>query len=146
MLNILLIDDSEDDTFLLQRALDREKVPCFVRNVADGAEAVSYLEGKGRYADRAKSPFPNIIFTDLKMPKMDGFSLLSWLRKNPKCQLLPAMVLSSSAEETDIEKAYRLGANAYLVKPSSMAELQKLVRHAYEFWSACAKVTIKLAS
>ena len=122
MLNILLIEDSEDDAFLLDRAFNREGINSSFRRVHNGVQAISYLEGEGDYANRINSPFPGVIFTDLQMPEMDGFAVLHWLKTHPKCSVLPVMVFSSSNNDSDIEKSYRLGANAYLVKPSSLAE------------------------
>jgi CheY-like chemotaxis protein len=138
MLNILLIEDTDDDAFLLERALNRDGIVSTLRRVVNGAQAISYLEGEGAYADRNTSLFPNVIFTDLNMPIMDGFSVLQWLKAHPKCSVLPVMVFSSSKNDSDIEKAYRLGANAYLVKPSSLPELQSVVRAAHDFWKRCA--------
>jgi CheY-like chemotaxis protein len=143
MLNILLIEDSEDDAFLFERALNGEGISSSLRRVNNGVQAISYLEGEGRYGDRSKSPFPSVVFTDIHMPEMDGFAVLNWLKTHPKCSLLPVMVFSSSNNDGDIEKAYRLGANAYLVKPSSMGELQAVVRSAHDFWRRCARTEIK---
>jgi CheY-like chemotaxis protein len=139
MLNILLIEDSEDDAFLLEKALNREGINCSLRRVENGVQAVSYLEGEGNHADRNISPFPDVVFTDLNMPVMDGFEVLHWLKTHPKRSVLPVMVFSASADAGDIDRAYRLGANAYLVKPSSMVELQASVVVAHEFWKRCAK-------
>jgi CheY-like chemotaxis protein len=139
MLNILLIEDSEIDALLFEEALVREGISGSLRRVSSGVQAISYLEGEGHYADRIGSPFPSVIFTDIHMPTMDGFAVLHWLRNHPKCGLLPVMVFSSSNDDSDIEKAYRLGANAYLVKPSSVTELQASVRAAHEFWRRCAR-------
>ncbi len=140
MFTILLIEDSDDDAFLLQTALNREGIRSPVQWVKDGAQAVSYLKAEGSYADRAAFPFPNLIFTDLKMPQLDGFGVLQWLKQHPECSLLPVMVFSSSSDEGDIERAYRLGANAYVVKPGSLDKLQKTMRTAHEFWLQCARV------
>lgn len=140
VLNILLIEDSEDDAFLFERALKTEGIRGALQRVPNGEQAISYLEGDGAYSDRTKSPFPSVIFTDIHMPQMDGFGILNWLKSHPKCSLLPIMVFSSSNNRDDIEKAYRLGANAYLVKPTSMPELQAIVRVAHEFWKRCARV------
>jgi CheY-like chemotaxis protein len=144
MLKLLLIEDSEDDAFLLSRALDREQIRMSFKRVQNGDQAIRYLQGDGEYSNRDEFPFPNIIFTDLKMPGMDGFSILSWLKKHPQCQLLPTMVFTSSSNEKDVERAYHLGANAYLVKPNSISELQKLVRSAHEFWKNCRKAQVRL--
>jgi CheY-like chemotaxis protein len=142
VLNILLIEDSHDDALLLERALNREGISSTLRRVENGAQAISYLEGEAVYANRSTMPFPNVIFTDLSMPVMDGFAVLAWLKSHPKCSLLPVMVLSSSNIDVDIVRAYRLGANAYIVKPSSFGELQTAVRAAHDFWKRCAKASI----
>jgi CheY-like chemotaxis protein len=140
MFNILLIEDNEDDAFMLGMAFDREGLKGKVHWVANGDQAKQYLLGTGRFADRGESPFPSIIFTDLKMPGMDGFDILKWLKTDPAWQIIPTTVISSSIQEEDVEKAYRLGANAYLRKPNSLGELQKQMRAVYEFWMRCAKV------
>ena len=144
MFNILLIEDSEDDAYLLEQALRRENIRSSMCRVSNGREAILYLEGRENYADRKTCPFPDIIFTDLKMPGMDGFEFLLWLRSHPRCSILPAMVFSSSALETDIEKSYRLGANAYLTKPGTLVALQDSVRKAHDFWIHCKRPRIKL--
>jgi CheY-like chemotaxis protein len=105
--------------------------------VKDGEEAIDYLTGKGRYSDRMRFPLPNVIFTDLKMPGMSGFDLLEWLRANPKNAVIPTVVFSSSCLENDVEKAYRLGASSFLVKPHNLRELVRLVRTTSEYWSMC---------
>ena len=143
MLNILLIEDSDDDAFLFERALTGDGISSCLRRVCNGAEAVSYLE-EGGNGNGNGSPFPGVLFTDIKMPKMDGFELLKWLKADPRCSLLPVMVFSASNHHTDVEKAYRLGANAYLVKPSSMDELRTAVRAAHGFWSRCAKAEYQM--
>ena len=129
----------------MRRAFEREQISSKISRVEDGRQAVRYLQGEAPYADRAVSPFPHVIFTDLKMPLMDGFEVLHWLRSHPKCSLLPTMVFSASAHDEDIEKAYRLGANAYLVKPGTLDALQRTVRQAHDFWIHCSKPRIYLA-
>jgi len=140
MFNILLIEDNEDDAFMLGLAFEREGLRGKIHWVASGDQAMHYLMGTGRFTDRDKSPFPNLIFTDLKMPGMDGFDILRWLKTHPALQLIPTTVISSSIQDEDVEKAYRLGANAYLRKPNSLTDLQKQMRAAYEFWMRCAVV------
>jgi CheY-like chemotaxis protein len=142
MLDILIIEDTDEDALLLDRAFNREGIRSSIRRVNNGKQAVSYLEGEGEYANRSTSPFPSVIFTDLHMPVMDGFAVLEWLKTHPKCSILPVMVFSSSSSHADIEKAYRLGANAYLVKPASLTDLQKVVRTAHDFWQHCARVRL----
>ncbi len=141
-LRILLIEDSEDDAFFLLRAFERESSPSELHRVPDGEEAIKYLEGSGKYSDREKTPLPDVIVTDLKMPHLDGFGLLKRLKKDSRWQVLPAIVLSSSTENEDVRKAYRLGANAYLAKPTDTRHLQQVVRTTHDFWTECIRVKL----
>lgn len=138
-LTILIIEDNDDEVFLLQKALAREQINNPVQVVRDGVEAIAYLEGKGEFHDRARFPFPSVIFSDLKMPRMSGFDVLQWLQTHPECSVIPVIILTSSKQDVDVRKAYALGANAYLVKPGSLDDLQKMVRDTYQFWSWCEK-------
>jgi len=143
MTAILIIEDDENDVLLLRMALAREGITNPIHIVHNGKEAIRYLENDGEYADRFKYPFPDLIFTDLKMPVMGGFAVLEWLKKHPDLCVIPIVVLSSSADGDDIRKAYRLGASAYMVKPGSLDELRKAVRRAHEFWKHCEKPALK---
>ena len=136
-LDILLIDDEESDRFFAQQATKKAGAAHRIHAVHSASEAVNYLRGVGPYADRQKFPLPNVILTDLKMPNMDGFAFLRWLRNHPKCSIIPTIVYSSSPLDTDVREAYRLGANAYIVKPSGLNELVETLRLMYEFWSRC---------
>src|SRR5262252_10484098 len=113
---ILLIEDEEKDIYFVRRATEQGTAGHSVYGVRDAEEAVNYLRGKGQYADRIRFPMPNVILTDLKMPRMDGFEFLRWLRRNPDCSIIPTIVCSSSRLESDLREAYRLGANCYLAK------------------------------
>jgi CheY-like chemotaxis protein len=95
--------------------------------------------GTGPYADRDKFPFPRFMIMDLKMPRMNGLEVLEWLRDNPKFQVIPTLVLTSSKLPSDILKAYKLGANSYMVKPSNFDDLMTLIRNVYEYWTICCK-------
>jgi CheY-like chemotaxis protein len=138
-LTILIIEDDPNDVILLKRALTREDINNPIQVVHDGQEALDYLQGEGKYADRAKFPFPSVVFTDLKMPRMSGFDVLEWLRKHPECSVIPVIILTASKLDEDIKKAYQMGANAYLVKPSQIGDLQEMVKTAYNFWAWCEK-------
>jgi len=94
--------------------------------VHDGQEAVDYFGGKGRYADRSAHPLPALLVLDLKMPRMNGFDVLAWLAKEPDFKHIPVVVLSSSANELDVNKARQLGAREYFVKPHRLEELIKI--------------------
>ena len=131
---MLIVEDDENDSFLLMRAFKKvgNTMPSYV--CRDGAEAMAYLKGEGQFADRVKHPFPRVLITDLKMPKCSGFDLLKWLDNHPECNLIPKVVLSASAEEKDVILAYQLGANCYFKKPATFDKLVEMVRAAQVFW------------
>jgi len=116
-------------------AVTREELERTI-NATDGEDAVNYLSGAGRYADRTKYPLPCILITDLKMPKLTGFDLLTWIQSEMPPNSLPAIVLSGSAQEMDKQRALELGAKAYWVKPTHLADLVHLVHELNETWLA----------
>lgn len=136
---ILIAEDSEDYALLLKTALKQAGRLNGVHVVSDGDEAIKYLRGEEKYGDREAYAFPSVLFLDLRMPGADGFDVLQWMRDNPGCRVTPTLVLSSSVLEQDVEKAYELGANAYLGKPAEFAELKTMVKDAEKFWSWCVK-------
>lgn len=136
-LTILMAEDEEHDVFFVRHALRRLAGQHRLYAVHDGEEAIAYLPGKGQYADRTQCPMPNLIMTDLKMPKVDGFGLLGWLREQPHCMVIPTVVFTSSHLEADVRKAYALGANAYLAKPNGLEEMTEFLRLTSQFWSRC---------
>jgi len=107
---ILVVEDREDDEILIREAFERAglKNPLFV--VRDGEEAQAYLQGFGKYRDRDEFPLPALMLLDLKMPKVDGFEVLSWIRKQPALRALRVVVLTSSEDIYDVNKAYEMGA------------------------------------
>src|SRR4051812_24918994 len=117
---ILVAEDDPNDVTLLELAIRKNGITAPVNVVRDGEEAVEYLEGKGRYADRQKYPFPSVIITDVKMPRRDGLEVVQWVRQHPKCSVMPIVMLSGSRIEQDVLKAYKLGANSYFTKPGSL--------------------------
>jgi CheY-like chemotaxis protein len=134
---ILIVEDNENDALILQRALRKAGFDNPFHLSPHGRDAVRYLKGEGPYKDRQKYCFPRILFTDLKMPEMDGFELLQWLRTHPECGIIPAIVLSASQQEKDIARAYRLGANSYFVKPLDSEQLVSMLRLMFEYWKMC---------
>ena len=132
---ILVAEDSPDDAKLLEFAIRRAGLQNPVRFVADGYEAIEYLQGKGKFEDRREYPFPKVIISDLKMPRLNGLELLDWLHQHPECKVLPTVLMSGSGLEKDIEKAYQLGANSYFQKPSTLEELTSLMRLLTDYWA-----------
>lgn len=131
---ILLVEDSRDDAFFLRRAFLKAGFAHPIVDVRNGQQAVNYLSGNASYADRSLYPLPGLVVVDLKMPLMDGFELLGWLQSRPELEGLPAIVISSSALPTDREKAIKLGARDYFVKPNDPADLIGLVADLHEKW------------
>ena len=131
---ILLVEDNEDDIFLMKRALKNSGIlnPLFV--VEDGQEATDYLEGTGKFSDRTEHPLPAIVFLDLKLPLKGGLDVLNWIRGKPELESLVVIVLTSSNEPYDIKAAYSLGANSYLVKPPTATQLLDLVKAFKWYW------------
>src|SRR5258706_14431591 len=123
---ILLVEDSSDDLRLLNHFLAKAGLREPLHAVADGVEAMSYLLGQGAYADRRRYPQPNLLLIDINMPRVNGFEFMSWLRTQPDFEHLIIVALSSSSAQQDINRAYELGANSYLIKPVSPDELEKL--------------------
>jgi two-component system response regulator len=130
---ILLVEDDENDAFFLQRAIQKVGLANPVQNARDGQQAIDYLRGAGKFSRRAEFPLPGLILLDLKLPLVMGLDVLKWIRQNPELSPI-VIILSSSAEESDISSAYRLGANAYLVKPSEVSKLEGMVRSINDFW------------
>jgi CheY-like chemotaxis protein len=134
-LMILVAEDDENDIFLLERAFKKVGVGMPSHICRDGAEAMAYLKGEGKFSDRTTYPFPRVLITDLKMPRCGGMDLLRWLHEHPECNLIPKIVLSASAELSDVKLAYQLGANCYFRKPTRFDDLVRLVELAQAFWT-----------
>jgi len=132
--HVLLAEDEQADAFIFQFAVTKAKLDLSLHVATDGQEAVEYLSGKLSYADRAKYPLPALIVLDLKMPRMSGFDVLSWLAGQSDLTHIPALVLSSSSYEEDMRKARELGAREYYVKPSSTGALAKIIKTIADRW------------
>lgn len=134
--NVLIVEDDDNDAFLIERAFRKAGFEGRLTRCKDAVEAINFLSGY------RKSPLyspPEIVLTDLKMPVANGFDLLRWIKENPDCMVVPTIVLSSSNQVDDVKNAYCLGANAYLMKSSSMAGLQQQLEALVHFWSFCEK-------
>ena len=130
---ILLVEDNADDQALTLRALKANKIMNEVVVLEDGAEALDYLFGTGRYAGR-ELVIPQVVLLDLKLPKVDGLEVLRRLRADERTRLLPVVILTSSREERDIAGGYRLGANSYVRKPVDFGEFREAVRQLGLYW------------
>jgi CheY-like chemotaxis protein len=131
---ILLVEDNEDDIFFMKRAMKSAAVENQLQVVTDGQQAIDYLQGAGKFSDRTQFPLPILVLLDLKLPHKSGHEVLRWIRDQSKFETLVVIVLTTSRETSDIEEAYRLGANAYLVKPPGAPELIEIVKSLKQFW------------
>jgi CheY-like chemotaxis protein len=131
---ILVAEDDPTDAFFLERAFSKLGVPIALHFVRDGQEVIDYLSGEGEFANRSAHPSPDLLVLDLKMPRVDGFEVLNWVRQHPRLKLLPVIIFSSSAQNTDINRAYDLGANSYLVKPHATEDLLVVVEKLKNYW------------
>jgi CheY-like chemotaxis protein len=130
---ILLVEDNEDDAYLMKRALRDAGIRNPLQIVEDGQQAIDYLAGHGAYADRKVAPMPMIVFLDLKLPHRSGHDVLEWIRRQPQFAKLIVIVLTSSNEPVDLNRSYRLGANSFVVKPPTARELLELAE-AFKLW------------
>lgn len=131
---ILLVEDNDDDVFLMKRALKGARITNPLYVVDDGQRAIDYLAGTGKFSDRQSHPFPAVIFLDLKLPMKSGLDVLEWIRSQPNFEDLIVLVLTSSSEPSDLKRAYSLGANSYLVKPPTADQLLDLAKAFKWYW------------
>jgi CheY-like chemotaxis protein len=136
-LTILLADDDETEVFLMQRTLHALGLTHPLRVAHDGAEAIEYLAGQGVFADRRAYPVPDCVILDLKMPKVDGFEVLEFIKSHPELAVIPTIVWSGSLDARDVKRAYCLGANGYVTKPNSPEEFRSTLEAVFKYWSVC---------
>ncbi len=129
---ILVVDDDEAYELILPRLFEKVDSPVSFRFVRDGVQAIDYLTGTGEFSDRNKYPLPKLVLLDIKMPRVDGFEVLEWKRKQPHLAALPVVVWSSSELPTDIEKAIALGASDYIIKPMFGHGLIEMIDRIYK--------------
>jgi CheY-like chemotaxis protein len=134
---ILLVEDDANDQFLIQAAFRKIGVTDAIQVVGDGEQALAYLEGEGKYADRATYQYPTFILMDLKMPKMDGFAVLAHLKQNPNWRIIPTVIFSASCDLDDIKQTYALGASSYHIKPAGPEEMRVQLKLLYDYWMTC---------
>jgi CheY-like chemotaxis protein len=127
---LLMVEDDPNDAFLIQRAMRRAGLP-EAAHVTNGEEAVDYLSARGKFANRI---LPRVLLLDLKLPRLSGLEVLRWLRSEPSLKHLPVVMLTSSAQQSDIASAYSLHANSYLVKPVDADALKEMIRSLGTYW------------
>ena len=131
---ILLVEDNSDDEALTLRALKKNNIKNEVVIARDGAEALEYLFGTGKYAGRNTSLTPQVVLLDLKLPKVEGLEVLRRVRADQRTKLLPVVILTSSNEEQDRIDGYGLGANSYVRKPVDFSQFMDAARQLGLYW------------
>lgn len=139
MKTVLYVDDNPNDLFLSERACRNGRVSFLLKTTNSGTAAIRYLSGDGGFANRTENPFPDLILLDLKMPEMDGFQVLRWIRTHPATRMIPVAVFSASLIPGDVVKGYAEGANYFIIKPSALTTLIEIVRAADEFLASDSK-------
>ena len=131
---VLLVEDNYSDVLLIQRAFRQANVDPPISIVDNGDEAIAYLSRQGKYADCQQYLFPVLILLDLKLPRRSGLEVLAWIRQQPELRRLLVVVLTSSQENSDLSKAYDLGANSYLVKPIDFNDFVNMIKLIDAYW------------
>jgi CheY-like chemotaxis protein len=145
--SVLLVEDDLNDIFLVKRAFKTARIPNPLQVVTDGEEAISYLRGDGKYSNRKAYPLPRLIVMDIKMPRRSGFEVLEWVKGDGRpLRRIPIVIVSSSSEPSDINKAYEMGANAYMIKPMDYRGVEHLFESITHYWGLeCAKPELEAA-
>lgn len=131
---LLLVEDEENDVVFMEIALEKAGLTLSFQVAEDGQEAMDYLNGTGEFADRTRFPLPALVFLDLKLPKVMGMDVLKWIRDQASLDTMVVIMLTSSQQRSDIQKACALGANSYLVKPSNPLGLEEIVGLVKRYW------------
>lgn len=137
---ILVAEDTEADADLLRRAFRDVGVNALLHFAENGEEAIAYLEGEGKYGQRTEFPLPDLLLLDLKMPRANGFEVIEWVRSQPRLSPLRIVVLTTSDQFRDIDRAHRVGANSFLVKPITYDDFVEVVRKLCDYWLEVSKL------
>ncbi len=138
--SILLAEDNPDDIIITKRALEKGKVKNKLYIVHNGEEALHFLKRTGPYEN---APKPGLVLLDLKMPKVNGFEVLKEIKQDKNLKSIPIIVLTTSAREIDIEKAYQLGCNNYIIKPVNFENFIQTVIKMKEYWLNISRIPIR---
>jgi two-component system, chemotaxis family, response regulator Rcp1 len=137
---ILLVEDNPDDVLITQRAFKKGMIKNKLYTVENGIEALKFLHKEEEYSD---APVPALILLDINMPLMNGFQVLEKIKNDDELQKIPVIMLTTSERDSDIEKAYSLGCNSYIVKPVNFQKFLEVVVNAQEYWLKISKIPVK---
>lgn len=130
----LLVEDDANDASLLQRAFHKSNILNPLHRVSTAEEAMAYLSGTGPYKNRAEFPLPSLVLLDLKMPGVSGFEVLKWIRQHPTLRDMRVVVLSGSEDMRDVDAAYKMGANSFLIKPADFERFVEISQALSGYW------------
>jgi CheY-like chemotaxis protein len=136
---VLVAEDNENDLFMLQRAFIQIGFNTPVQYVRDGEQTIAYLAGREHFANREEYPLPCLLLLDLKMPRKNGFDVLAWIREQPMLANLRTVVLTTSDDISEINRAYQLGASSFLTKPLNFNEFKDTIQAVYNYWTSLNK-------
>jgi CheY-like chemotaxis protein len=131
---LLHVEDDIGDKELFVQACRTAKLHWHVQWAEDGQAAMEYLSGGGSFADRRRFPSPQLVLLDIKMPRKSGLEVLAWMRSRPETRCLPVITLSASNNPLDVQRAFELGANSFVMKPATYRELVELVKVIFHYW------------
>ena len=137
---ILLVEDNPDDVLITQRAFKKGMIKNKLYTVENGIEALKFLHKEKEYSD---APVPALILLDINMPLMDGFQVLEKIKNDDELQKIPVIMLTTSERDSDIERAYSLGCNSYIVKPVNFQKFLEVVVNAQEYWLKISKIPVR---
>ena len=136
---VLVAEDRDEDLFILRRAFEQLGFHTPVQYVRNGEQAIAYLAGEGRFANRVEYPLPNLLLLDLKMPRKNGFEVLNWIQQRPELNTLRTVVLTTSDDIFEVNRAYKLGASSFLTKPLNFTEFRDMIQAVHIYWLALNK-------
>ena len=133
---VLVAEDRDEDLFMIRRAFEQLGYHTPVQYVREGEQAIAYLAGEGRFANREEHPLPDLLLLDLKMPRKNGFEVLEWIKGQPGLEALRTVVLTTSDDIFEVNRAYKLGASSFLTKPLNLTEFRDTIQAVHNYWLA----------
>ena len=134
VVDLLIVEDNQLDVEMIIRSLRKKNLADQLFVVEDGAEALDFIFAKGKFSQREMERLPKVVFLDVKLPKLNGFEVLRTIRADERTRALPVVMFTSSGQDMDIQTAYELGANSYMVKPLEFETFQEMILSIGSYW------------